>query len=148
LTAWVASKATQMKLTLRTGKTYAGVDGPRLGTKAESHFLRSAGCDLVGMTNVPEVFLAREAQLCYATIGIATDYDCWMDDPSQHVSVADVISRFDASLSKAKELLLALLETPLPEAEASYRETLKTSLLTPPEAIPAHKRDLMEVLCA
>jgi 5'-methylthioadenosine phosphorylase len=148
LTAWVASKATQMKLTLHTGKTYAGVDGPRLGTKAESHFLRSAGCDLVGMTNVPEVFLAREAQLCYATIGIATDYDCWMDDPSQHVSVADVISRFDASLSKAKELLLALLETPLPEAEASYRETLKTSLLTPPEAIPAHKRDLMEVLCA
>ncbi len=148
LTAWVADKAEQMKLTLHTDKTYAGVDGPRLGTKAESHFLRGAGCDLVGMTNVPEVFLAREAQLCYATIGIATDYDCWMDDPSQHVSVADVISRFGESLSQAKALLLSLLETPLPEAEASYRETLATALLTPPENIPEKKRALMEVLCA
>jgi 5'-methylthioadenosine phosphorylase len=148
LTAWVAGKAEQMNLTLHRGKTYAGVDGPRLGTKAESHFLRGAGCDLVGMTNVPEVFLAREAQLCYATIAIATDYDCWMDDPSQHVTVADVISRYGASLSKAKELLLALLETQRPEADASYRETLKTSLLTPLDMVPSHKRELMEVLCA
>lgn len=148
LTAWVAGKAKQMNLPLHLDKTYAGVDGPRLGTRAESHFLRGAGCDLVGMTNVPEVFLAREAQLCYATIGIATDYDCWMDDPSQHVSVADVISRFGDSLAQAKDLLLSLLETPLPEAEASYRETLATALLTPPEGIPDEKRALMEVLCA
>jgi 5'-methylthioadenosine phosphorylase len=148
LTTWVAGKAKQMNLPLHLDKTYAGVDGPRLGTKAESHFLRGAGCDLVGMTNVPEVFLAREAQLCYATIGIATDYDCWMDDPSQHVSVADVISRFGDSLAQAKDLLLSLLETPLPEAEASYRETLATALLTPPEGIPDEKRALMKVLCA
>ena len=148
LTAWVADKAKQMNLPLHLDATYAGVDGPRLGTKAESHFLRGAGCDLVGMTNVPEVFLAREAQLCYATIGIATDYDCWMDDPTQHVSVADVISRFGDSLAQAKDLLLSLLETPLPVAEASYRETLATALLTPPEGIPDDKRALMEVLCA
>jgi 5'-methylthioadenosine phosphorylase len=148
MAAWIASKAEQMNLPLHLNKTYAGVDGPRLGTKAESNFLRAAACDLVGMTNVPEVFLAREAQLCYATIGIATDYDCWMEDPSQHVSVADVISRFGESLSRAKELLLALLETPLPETEASYRETLTTALLTPPENIPEPKRELLEVLCA
>ena len=71
-----------------------------------------------------------------------------MEDPSQHVSVADVISRFGESLSQAKELMLALLETPLPEAEASYRETLATALLTPPANIPGPKRELMEVLCA
>jgi 5'-methylthioadenosine phosphorylase len=57
------------------------VEGPRLGTQAESHFLRQAGCHLVGMTNVPEVFLAREAQLAYATVGLVTDYDCWLEDP-------------------------------------------------------------------
>lgn len=148
MTEWIVSKAAQMSLPVHINKTYAGVDGPRLGTKAESNFFRAAGCDLVGMTNVPEVFLAREAQLCYATIGIATDYDCWMEDPSQHVSVADVISRFGESLSQAKELMLALLETPLPEAEASYRETLATALLTPPANIPGPKRELMEVLCA
>ncbi len=148
LTAWVAAKAAQMQLKIHTDKTYAGVDGPRLGTKAESHFLRDAGCDLVGMTNVPEAFLAREAQLCYATIGIATDYDCWMDDPAQHVSVADVIARYGGSLAKAKELLLALLETPLPAIDADYRESLKTSLLTPLGAIPADKREWLSVLQA
>jgi 5'-methylthioadenosine phosphorylase len=61
-----------LDITLHTGLTYACVEGPRLGTRAESHFMRGAGCHLVGMTNVPEVFLAREAQICYATVGIVT----------------------------------------------------------------------------
>ena len=88
LVAWAAGAAKRLDITLHTGLTYACVEGPRLGTRAESHFMRSAGCHLVGMTNVPEVFLAREAQICYATVGIVTDYDCWMDDPAQHVSVS------------------------------------------------------------
>lgn len=66
---------------------YACVEGPCLGTQAESHFLRQAGCHLVGMTNVPEAILAREAQMAYVTVGLVTDYDCWLDDPTQHVSV-------------------------------------------------------------
>ena len=76
-----------MGITLHRDVTYACVEGPRLGTRAESLFMRQVGCQLVGMTNVPEVFLAREAQICYATVCIATDYDCWMDDPAMHVSV-------------------------------------------------------------
>jgi hypothetical protein len=68
--------------TIHTGKTYVCVDGPRLGTQAESHFFRQIGGDLVGMTNVPEVFLARESQICYAIVGIATDYDCWKENPA------------------------------------------------------------------
>ena len=72
--------------------TYACVEGPRLGTRAESLFMRQVGCQLVGMTNVPEVFLAREAQICYATVGIATDYDCWMEDASKHVTVASIFA--------------------------------------------------------
>ena len=148
LTQWVADKADATGLKLHTGKTYACVDGPRLGTKAESHFLRMAGCDLVGMTNVPEVFLAREAQLCYATIGIVTDYDCWMEDPKQHVSVADVMARYGVALNKAKNLLLDLLDTPLPDVDADYREALNNALLTPDESIPAAKQELLEVLRA
>ena len=148
MTKWIAGKATELGLTLHMGKTYACVDGPRLGTKAESCFLRSAGCDLVGMTNVPEVFLAREAQLCYATIGIATDYDCWMEDPSQHASVADIIARYGESLQQVQKLLLALLDSDLPPINAEYRESLKMALLTPVHAIPAAKRELMEVLQA
>ena len=83
LVTWAAGAAKRLDITLHTGLTYACVEGPRLGTRAESHFMRGAGCHLVGMTNVPEAFLAREAQICYATVGIVTDYDCWMDDPSQ-----------------------------------------------------------------
>ncbi len=146
LTAWVANKAKEMALTLHTGKTYACVDGPRLGTKAESNFLRLVGCDLVGMTNVPEVFLAREAQLCYATIGIVTDYDCWMKDPKHHVSVATVISRYGESLQKAQELLLNLLDTEIPEIDPNHRESLKDAVLTPKNAIPEEKLALLKVL--
>lgn len=148
LTRWVLEGADSMGLTLHTGKTYACVDGPRLGTRAESHFLRMAGCDLVGMTNVPEVFLAREAQLCYATIGIATDYDCWLDDPSQHVSVAAVIARYGASLDKAKALLKHLLEAPLPEVDAAYRESLREAVLTPEAALSDEKKQLLAILKA
>ncbi|MGE3714765.1 MAG: S-methyl-5'-thioadenosine phosphorylase [Alphaproteobacteria bacterium] len=148
LTAWATAGAKAMGLTLHTGKTYACVDGPRLGTRAESHFLRMAGCDLVGMTNVPEVFLAREAQLAYATIGIATDYDCWLDDPSQHVSVAAVIARYGASLEKAKALLKHLLESPLPQVEAAYRESLREAVLTPEAALSDEKKQLLAILKA
>ena len=86
LSGWIKQVAQENAIKLHMDKTYACVEGPRLGTKAESFFMRGAGCDLVGMTNVPEVFLAREAQLSYATLCIATDYDCWMEDPSQHVT--------------------------------------------------------------
>lgn len=148
LTKWVADKAKEMGMALHTGKTYACVDGPRLGTKAESNFLRMAGCDLVGMTNVPEAFLAREAQLCYATIGIVTDYDCWMEDESQHVSVTAVIERYGESLQKAQKLLLELLDTPLPKIDEDYRKALKEAVLTPEGAVPEAKRELLTILRA
>ena len=137
---------------VHTKVTYGCVDGPRLGTRAESFFLRDgAGCDLVGMTNVPEVFLAREAQICYCTIGVVTDYDCWLDDPGQHVSVAKVISRFGESLEKAKRLLGAFLEQPLvtPEdklSDCACRNSLAAAILTPEDALSDEKRNLLALL--
>lgn len=148
LTAWVKNKADGMGLKLHTDKTYACVDGPRLGTKAESNFLRMIGCDLVGMTNVPEVFLAREAQLSYATLGIVTDYDCWMEDPKHHVSVADVIARYGGSLEKAQALLLELLGSPLAAINEDYRQSLKYAMLTPDDKIPEGKLELLSILKA
>ena len=87
---WVAHQARALGITLHRDVTYACVEGPRLGTRAESLFMQQAGCHLVGMTNVPEVFLAREAQICYASIGVVTDYDCWLEDPAQHVTVTAI----------------------------------------------------------
>ncbi|MEM7289117.1 MAG: S-methyl-5'-thioadenosine phosphorylase [Pseudomonadota bacterium] len=148
LSGWISQVAQANSITLHMDKTYACVEGPRLGTKAESFFMRGAGCDLVGMTNVPEVFLAREAQLSYATVCIATDYDCWLDDPSQHVTVQAVIERFGASLEKAKALLVAMLEAPAPEVDQEYRKSLAMSVLTPDDALNADQRAMLDVLRA
>jgi 5'-methylthioadenosine phosphorylase len=138
--------ARSIGLPLHRGLTYACVEGPRLGTQAESHFLRQAGCHLVGMTNVPEVFLAREAQIAYATVGIATDYDCWLEDPSQHVSVAAIFERYGRALIEARRLLDALLAAPLPEPEAGIRSALADAMLTPDEALDDAQREWMAVL--
>lgn len=138
--------ARSIGLPLHRGLTYACVEGPRLGTQAESHFLRQAGCHLVGMTNVPEVFLAREAQIAYATVGIATDYDCWLEDPSQHVSVAAIFERYGRALTEARRLLDALLAAPLPEPEREIRTALADAMLTPDEALDDAQREWMAVL--
>ncbi|MGI9277622.1 MAG: MTAP family purine nucleoside phosphorylase [Endozoicomonas sp.] len=147
----LAEAATVAKTELHRGKTYACVDGPRLGTRAESLFLKNAAqCDLVGMTNVPEAFLAREAQLCYTTIAIATDYDCWMDDPSQHVTVEQVFSRYGASLERAKNLLRHYLElqkdTPHDSNQCSCRNALASALLSPPDTLSDEKQALLDLL--
>jgi 5'-methylthioadenosine phosphorylase len=146
LVQWVAAQAKRLGTTLHTGLTYACVEGPRLGTRAESHFMRGAGCHLVGMTNIPEVFLAREAQICYATVGIVTDYDCWMEDPSKHVSVSAIFELYGKSLVKAQQLLDSLLATPLPAEEPEIRLALQTAMLTPDAALDATQREWMAVL--
>ncbi len=136
---------------LHLDKTYACVDGPRLGTKAESLFLKNAvQCDLIGMTNVPEAFLAREAQLCYTTIGIATDYDCWMDDPSAHASVEQIISLYGKSLEVAKTLLGSYIsqqaETPHDSKQCNCRRSLKSAILSPADSLGQEQKALLEVL--
>lgn len=126
--------------------TYACVDGPRLGTQAESNFLRQMGCHLVGMTNAPEVFLAREAQMAYATIGIVTDYDCWLEDPTQHVSVAGIFELYGKSLENARRVLDALLRAGVPTPDPQARTALSTAMLTPESALSDAQRAWMQVL--
>lgn len=146
LTEWAAAAARRLGITLHTGLTYACVEGPRLGTRAESHFMRGAGCHLVGMTNVPEAFLAREAQICYATVGIVTDYDCWKEDPSEHVSVGAILERYGRSLAEARRLLDALLATELPPEEPAIRGALRGALMTPEAALDERQREWLAVL--
>jgi 5'-methylthioadenosine phosphorylase len=133
-------------LAVHRGLTYACVEGPRLGTQAESHFLRQAGCHLVGMTNVPEAFLAREAQMAYATVGLVTDYDCWLDDPTQHVSVSGIFALYGQTLAKAAKLLDTLLAAPMPRLEPEIRMALSTAMMTPDEALSPAQREWLDVL--
>ena len=146
LTQWVVQAAHEMNLPIHIMKAYACVDGPRLGTRAESFMLRTIGADLVGTTNVPEVFLAREAQIDYAALCIVTDYDCWRDDPADHVSVSAIFERFGASLSQAKALLARLLDGPMPPADEARRQALKGSLMVHPESLTPEVRALYALL--
>ena len=146
LVDWIAAGARATGVTLHRDVTYACVEGPRLGTRAESLFLQRAGCHLVGMTNVPEVFLAREAQLCYATIGIVTDYDCWMDDPARHVTVSAIFALYRESLTKATALLRALLAGPPAAEEPAIRTALQHAMLTPDDALDTAQREWLAVL--
>jgi len=145
----IASAAKNCSIDIHRNKTYACVDGPRLGTKAESLFLKNAaGCDLVGMTNVPEVFLAREAQICYCTVGIATDYDSWKDDPSEHVTVEQVISRYGNSIVEAKKVLEAYIKGTPAICNSGCNHALKSAVLTPVDAMSEQNKVLFSLLSA
>ncbi len=149
LAANISHAAEQLSMKIHKDKTYACVDGPRLGTRAESLFLKNAvNADLVGMTNVPEVFLAREAQICYCTIAIATDYDSWQENPAHHVTVEQVISRYGESLEKAKSLLQTYLTHHHKDADDNSlpRQSLTCAVLTPEPLIPEEKKALLTLL--
>jgi 5'-methylthioadenosine phosphorylase len=98
------------------------------------------------MTNVPEVFLAREAQMAYATVGLVTDYDCWLDDPAQHVSVSGIFELYGKTLAKAAQVLDALLLQPLPEPDLASRQSLASAMLTPDAALTPEQAQWLSVL--
>src|SRR5437870_2430729 len=89
---------------LKRGGTYLVMEGPQFSTLAESGLYRAWGCDVIGMTNMPEAKLAREAEICYATVAMVTDYDCWHPD-HEHVQVADIVRVLTDNAERAKQLV-------------------------------------------
>lgn len=139
--------ADSLDQSVHMGKSYACVEGPRLGTRAESFFLRdAANCDLVGMTNLPEAFLAREAQIAYSSLCLITDYDCWMDDPNQHVSLDKFFEVYSGTLARALRILTPLLATPFSETPSNIRQALRSALLTPRDQLSSSQQQWLEVL--
>lgn len=101
------------------------IEGPRFSTKAESNVFRSWNADLVGMTLVPEVVLAREAELCYASIATVTDYDCWRET---HCNIEDIIKVMKENTNKVKSLITSAIPK-IKEENCGCREALKTALI-------------------
>lgn len=114
--------------------TYVCINGPQFSTRAESHAYRTAGFDVIGMTNMPEARLAREAELPYASVAMVTDYDCWRRD-EKPVEVADVLAVMKANTARAKALLpvLAALLGPT-RAPSPIDRSLDLAVITAPEA--------------
>ncbi len=98
--------AKSIDMLLADKATYLVMEGPQFSTKAESTLYRSWGCDLIGMTNMPEAKLAREAEICYASVSMVTDYDCWHPDHDE-VTVEKIIETLSANSERAKNLVLS-----------------------------------------
>jgi len=99
--------ATEIGIEHVRGGTYLTMEGPQFSTRAESYLYRDWGCSVIGMTNMPEAKLAREAEICYATVAMVTDYDCWHED-HDHVDVAQVIAVLTGNAEKAQRLVAAV----------------------------------------
>jgi len=132
----IANQAEALELPLVRGGTYLAMEGPQFSTYAESELYRQWGCDVVGMTNMPEAKLAREAEICYATVAMVTDYDCWHPEHDS-VQVEDVIRVLTANAARARSLIEAVGraygDRPEPCTQGCDR-VLDTSLITPPDA--------------
>ncbi len=102
----LAESAKSVGATVHRGGTYLCIEGPNFSTRAESRIYRSWGVDIIGMTNIPEARLAREAEICYATIALATDYDCWHDGHDD-VSVEAVIAIIQKNVATARNIVKA-----------------------------------------
>jgi 5'-methylthioadenosine phosphorylase len=100
--------ASSLSLPVTNGGTYLVMEGPQFSTKAESELYRSWGCSVIGMTNMPEAKLAREAELCYATMAMVTDFDCWHPD-HDHVTVEAVVRILLGNAEKARNLVGAIV---------------------------------------
>lgn len=135
LSAACARAAKQAGVKIHQGGTYLAMEGPQFSSLAESRLYRSWGCDVIGMTGMPEAKLAREAELCYASVAMVTDFDCWHEDHSA-VDVSQVIQTLTANSSSAKSLisqlpgLLATTREPCPHG---CDRALDHAIMTAPE---------------
>ncbi|MBX9614946.1 MAG: S-methyl-5'-thioadenosine phosphorylase [Caulobacteraceae bacterium] len=118
---------------IRRGGTYVAIEGPQFSTRAESHLYRSWGCDVIGMTGMPEARLAREAELPYACVGMVTDYDCWREHTAE-VQVTDVLAILKRNAEAARGLVETLVRALPPHRAASPIDTtLDMAVVTPPD---------------
>lgn len=132
LSGLVAAAARGADAPVHEGSTYLAMEGPQFSTRAESMLYRSWGCDVIGMTAMPEAKLAREAELPYALVGMVTDYDCWREETA-HVEVSAVIAQLSANADKARALVEQLAHILPATREASPIDTvLDYALITDP----------------
>ncbi|HYH99746.1 S-methyl-5'-thioadenosine phosphorylase, partial [Hyalangium sp.] len=136
LSALAAQAAREVGAHVVEGGTYVVMEGPQFSTRAESRLYRDWGCDVIGMTNMPEAKLAREAEICYATVAMVTDFDCWHPGHDA-VTVEQVLSVLLANAGKARSLIkkvIPLLGGQQSPCKHGCQTCLDTALITAPEA--------------
>ncbi len=147
LSGVVVEAARAVGVTVHEGGTYICMEGPQFSTRAESHLYRSWGARIIGMTNLQEAKLAREAELCFATLALATDYDCWRDD-GDAVETADVIAVLHANAAAAKDTVREVVARLGAERSCGCSRALDGAVITDPAAIPETRRRELALLLA
>jgi 5'-methylthioadenosine phosphorylase len=143
----MAAACREAGATVHEGGTYVCIEGPHFSTKAESELYRSWGMDIIGMTNLQEAKLAREAEICYVTLAMVTDYDCWHPEHDA-VTLEQILQNLTRNAERAKAVLRAALQrVPAARQACACGEALKTSVVTAAHLVPADvKRDLAPIV--
>ena len=146
LSGLAAECAVQAGARVHRGGTYVCMEGPQFSTLAESRLYRSWGADVIGMTNLQEAKLAREAEIAYSTMALVTDYDCWHPDHDA-VTVQMIISNLTQNAKMAQQVIAKVVETLDVEQRDPAHSALATAIITPPDAIPDKlKRELAPII--
>jgi len=136
-----------IKAKVHNGGTYLNMEGPAFSTKAESYLYKSWGMDVIGMTNLPEARLSREAGICYATIAMVTDYDCWHLSPEvETVSVDVIVENLMKNIETARDILINTIRR-LPEKRTCFcGESLKHAIITDKTRIPVEVKKKLDII--
>jgi 5'-methylthioadenosine phosphorylase len=129
----------------KSGGTYVCMEGPQFSTRAESKLYRSWGADVIGMTNLQEAKLAREAEICYATMAMVTDYDCWHPEHDA-VTVEQVVAVLNRNSANAARVVQAAVAAMPKERSCACASALKFAILTDPAVIPQATREKLDLL--
>ncbi len=138
LAAALVESARETGATVHAGGTYVCMEGPQFSTRAESRIYRSFGAAVIGMTNLQEAKLAREAEMCFASLALATDYDCWHESASE-VDITAIVAVIQANARRAAETLVAVADR-LPPGDCRCRHALESAIITDRAMIPAETR--------
>ena len=142
----LADAATEVGATVHAGGTYVCIEGPNFSTRAESNIYRSWGVDIIGMTNLPESRLAREAEICYGTVALATDYDCWHAGHDD-VSVEAVIAIIQQNVATARAIVKTAVGSIVKQRrtrDCSCAEALKFAIMTDKSLVPTETKQALE----
>jgi 5'-methylthioadenosine phosphorylase len=135
----------KLGLRMHDGGTYLNMEGPQFSTRAESRIYRTWGVDVIGMTNLQEARLAREAEICYATVAMATDYDCWHES-HEDVTVEAILAVMARNVGNARKLVAATTPQIAKSRGCACGKALSTAILTSPDRIPPATRERLELL--
>lgn len=137
--------ASECDADVHKGGTYVNMEGPAFSTIAESNFYRAGGFDVIGMTNLAEAKLCREAEICYTSVSMVTDYDCWKED--EEVSVEMIIANLMHNADNAKKIIKSIAAKISEKESCGCGEALSTAIITSPDVIPGGiKSDLAPII--